>query len=219
METMRTHLAILSLSCRKKHLMLFKKLLFALLALATFATTATAQSEKTTQGYATYYGSKWHGRRAADGSVFSNDSLTCAHKTLPFGTVLHVRNPKNGKEVVVKVTDRGPFRRNTLIDLSQAAAKEIDMLRSGVVMVEVTPLPSLGKDGSAPLSNPIPELELLDPATGKFYTMTQWQQRQERQREMAEARSKASSRRLAAQKQPRYRVGKAKATAQAKKKK
>ena len=99
----------------------FKPLLLTLFALFSFAASLVAQ---TTQGYATYYGSKWHGRRSADGSVFSNDSLTCAHKTLPFGTILHVRNPKNGKEVLVKVTDRGPFRANTRSRLTAQAKRK-----------------------------------------------------------------------------------------------
>ncbi len=87
------------------------------------------------KGNATYYHNKFHGRLTSDGSVYHKDSLTCAHKTLPFGTVLRVVNRRNGKEVVVTVNDRGPFRPNTIIDLSLAAAKELDMLKAGVVPV------------------------------------------------------------------------------------
>ena len=193
----------------------FKPLLLTLFALFSFAASLVAQ---TTQGYATYYGSKWHGRRSADGSVFSNDSLTCAHKTLPFGTILHVRNPKNGKEVLVKVTDRGPFRANTLIDLSQAAAKEIDMMRAGVAMVEVTNL-STGVDYPRAADN-VPELQLLDPVTGKFYTMGEWQRRADRQKSISKARAEQQKLRLTAQKasKARYRVGRSRLTAQAKRK-
>lgn len=193
----------------------FKTILLTLFAILSYATTAIAQ---TTQGYATYYGSKWHGRRSADGSVFSNDSLTCAHKTLPFGTLLHVRNPKNGKEVLVKVTDRGPFRANTLIDLSQAAAKEIDMMRAGVAMVEVTNL-STDTDFKRNVDN-VPELQLLDPVTGKFYTMGEWQRRADRQKTIAKARAEQQKMRLIAKKtqNSRYRVSRSRVTAQAKRK-
>lgn len=93
-----------------------------------------------TEGGASYYANKFHGRRTSSGAIYHKDSLTCAHRTLPFGTRLRVRNIRNGKEVVVKVTDRGPFCRGRIVDLSLAAAKEIDMLRAGVVRVEVTRL-------------------------------------------------------------------------------
>lgn len=91
-------------------------------------------------GKASYYGNKFHGRRTSDGSRYHRDSLTCAHRTLPFGTLLKVRNVQNGREVVVKVTDRGPFGRGRIVDLSLAAARELDMLSAGVVRVEATPV-------------------------------------------------------------------------------
>ena len=97
-----------------------------------------------TEGGASYYANKFHGRRTSSGAIYHKDSLTCAHRTLPFGTRLRVRNIRNGKEVVVKVTDRGPFCKGRIVDLSLAAAKEIDMIRSGVVRVEVTRLDSGG---------------------------------------------------------------------------
>lgn len=122
------------------HIKSFAVALLASLTLASSAFAAKQTDEKHTKvGNATYYGDRWHGRRTADGSAYNKDSLTCAHRTLPFGTLLHVRNPKNGKVVVVKVTDRGPYRRNTIIDLSKAAAKQIDMVQAGVASVEVTP--------------------------------------------------------------------------------
>lgn len=67
---------------------------------------------------ASYYANKFHGRKTASGALYHKDSLTCAHKTLPFGTILKVRNPRNDKEVYVKVTDRGPFIKGRTIDLS-----------------------------------------------------------------------------------------------------
>ena len=102
---------------------------------AIFAVLATAAAQDT--GNATYYADYFHGKKASDGTLYHRDSMTCAHKTYPFGTVLRVRNKKNGNEVYVTVTDRGPFRRGCIVDLSRAAAEQLDMIASGVVPVEV----------------------------------------------------------------------------------
>jgi rare lipoprotein A len=84
-----------------------------------------------------------HGRHTSDGGKYHTDSLTCAHRTYPFGTLLKVRNPKNDKQVIVKVTDRGPHRKRLLIDLSYSAAKELDIVRAGVAQVEITKMDSV----------------------------------------------------------------------------
>lgn len=84
-----------------------------------------------------------HGHRTSDGGRYHNDSLTCAHKTWPFGTLLRVINPKNNYEVIVKVTDRGPHSPNRVIDLSYSAADRLDMLRSGIAKVIVTKIDQL----------------------------------------------------------------------------
>ncbi len=89
---------------------------------------------------ASYYHSKFEGRRTSSGSIYRADSLTCAHKTLPFGTRLKVENPNNNSFVIVEVTDRGPFIRGREIDLSYSAAEQIDMVHEGVAEVEVTRL-------------------------------------------------------------------------------
>ncbi len=89
---------------------------------------------------ASYYGRGFHGRRTASGEVFNQYAMTCAHKTLPFQTLLKVTNPHNGKHVIVRVTDRGPFRHGRDIDLSYGAAQEIGMLAAGVMKVEVVKL-------------------------------------------------------------------------------
>ncbi len=89
---------------------------------------------------ASYYHSKFEGRRTSSGSIYRADSLTCAHKTLPFGTRLKVENPTNNSFVIVKVTDRGPFIRGREIDLSFAAAERIGIIHEGVAKVEVTKL-------------------------------------------------------------------------------
>lgn len=89
-------------------------------------------------GYATYYGKKMHKRKTASGETYHRDSLVCAHRTYPFGTLLNVKNIKTGKSVIVKVIDRGPFSKRRIIDLSYAAAKELDIIHHGVAQVEIT---------------------------------------------------------------------------------
>ncbi|MBB2495477.1 septal ring lytic transglycosylase RlpA family protein [Aquipseudomonas ullengensis] len=89
------------------------------------------------EGQASWYGAKHHGRKTASGERFDQNALTAAHRELPFGTQVRVTNLSNSKSVVVRINDRGPHTRNRLIDLSQQAAKQIDMLRSGVAPVRV----------------------------------------------------------------------------------
>jgi len=91
-------------------------------------------------GKASFYSSKLQGRHTSDGGKYHPDSLTCAHLTYPFGTLLQVRNPKNDKIVIVRVTDRGPHTRSRLIDLSYSAAKQLDIVRAGITSVEITKL-------------------------------------------------------------------------------
>ena len=93
-----------------------------------------SQSQK---GKASFYAKKFHGRKTASGERLHQDSLTCAHRTYPFGTKLKVYNPANGRSVVVRVTDRGPFVRGRIIDLSWRAAKELDIISQGVATVFV----------------------------------------------------------------------------------
>ena len=88
-------------------------------------------------GVASYYGRKFHGRRTANGERFNMNAMTAAHKTLPFGTKVRVTNSRNGKSVVVRINDRGPFIRGRLIDLSRAAATEIGMISRGHANVEL----------------------------------------------------------------------------------
>jgi rare lipoprotein A len=88
-------------------------------------------------GMASWYGGQFHGRRAADGSRFNMNAMTAAHKTLPFGTVLKVVNQRTKKSCYVRITDRGPYARGRIIDLSRGAAKAIGMLGSGVARVSL----------------------------------------------------------------------------------
>ena len=91
------------------------------------------------RGKASFYSRRATGARTSSGEKLHHDSLTCAHRTHPFGTLLKVRNLSNGREVVVRVNDRGPFGRGRIVDLSWGAAKALDMLSKGVATVEVTP--------------------------------------------------------------------------------
>ena len=97
-----------------------------------------AQSVQNVQsGKASFYAKKFSGRKTASGELLHSDSLTCAHRTYPFGTRLKVYNPANGRSVIVRVTDRGPFVRGRIIDLSWRAAKELDIISKGVAVVTV----------------------------------------------------------------------------------
>jgi rare lipoprotein A len=89
------------------------------------------------EGGASWYGVEFHGRRAADGSRFNMYELTAAHRTLDFGTRLLVTNLSNGRTVKVTVNDRGPFVEGRIIDLSFAAAQQLDMLDDGVTPVRL----------------------------------------------------------------------------------
>ena len=97
----------------------------------------TRLAAQTQKGKASYYSKRATGARTSSGERLHHDSLTCAHKTYPFGTMLKVTNPNNGKEIVVRVTDRGPYRRGRIIDLSWSAAKQLGILNHGVAMVKV----------------------------------------------------------------------------------
>ena len=99
------------------------------------------QAEK--YGNASYYSSKLKGRHTSDGGKYHPDSMTCAHRSYPFGTILKVRNPKNDREVIVTVTDRGPHQRRLMIDLSYIAAETLDIIRAGVARVEITKLDAM----------------------------------------------------------------------------
>lgn len=89
------------------------------------------------QGDASWYGDPFHGRRSSNGETYDMHKLTAAHRTLPFDTMVRVTNLKNGKSTVVRITDRGPFVANRVIDLSQAAAREIESIGPGVVPVRL----------------------------------------------------------------------------------
>ena len=109
-----------------------KIVLTTLTLLISFTTLAQAE-----RGKASYYSKSWSGRKTANGERLHHDSLTCAHKTYPFGTLLKVTNPANGLSVIVKVTDRGPYVKGRVVDLSVRAAKELGILSQGIAPVIV----------------------------------------------------------------------------------
>lgn len=88
-------------------------------------------------GIASWYGPKFHGRKTASGEKYNQNAMTAAHKTLPFGTKVRVKNVKNDKSVIVRINDRGPFAKGRVIDVSRAAAKKLDMINSGTAKVNI----------------------------------------------------------------------------------
>ncbi|MBR0572917.1 MULTISPECIES: septal ring lytic transglycosylase RlpA family protein [Pasteurellaceae] len=91
-------------------------------------------------GIASYYGGKFNGRKTANGEIFNENNFTAAHKTLAFGTYLLVTNLRNGRKIIVRVNDRGPFSKKRILDLSKRAARSLGMLRSGIAKVKVEAL-------------------------------------------------------------------------------
>lgn len=91
-------------------------------------------------GVASYYADKFNGRRTANGERFSNSEMTAAHKTLPFGTLVEVTNTRNGRSVVVRVNDRGPYAHTRVVDLSKAAARQLGIHGAGTAHVKLAVL-------------------------------------------------------------------------------
>jgi rare lipoprotein A len=100
------------------------------------------------EGTASWYGIPFHGRRAANGEIFDMNSLVAAHRTLPFGSILRVTNLNNGRDVQVRVIDRGPFVGDRVLDLARAAAVALDMIGTGTAPVRIEllsgPAPATG---------------------------------------------------------------------------
>ncbi len=119
----------------------YKSLVIVAVLMALFALVKaqTKHQTKPRKEVASYYADRFHGRRMANGERYHRDSFTCAHLKYAFGTILKVRNPINGKECLVKVTDRGPYSKRFTIDLSRAAARHLGILGVGHTQVEVTP--------------------------------------------------------------------------------
>ena len=91
-------------------------------------------------GVASSYGKDFHGRKTSSGELFDMNAMTAAHKTLPLGVYVKVRHKRSGREIIVRINDRGPFVRERIIDLSEGAARKLDMIQEGVAPVTVTAL-------------------------------------------------------------------------------
>lgn len=150
---------------------------------------------QTIKGKATFYSKRATGSRTANGERLHHDSLTCAHRTFPFGTLLRVKNPANGRQVVVRVTDRGPFVRGRIIDLSWRAAKELGIIAQGVAMVEVEKVgkagrPLIMKDDEDEEKADVPEFEF--DITGAGYSfIDEWKERQHETRKLPTTKTKS----------------------------
>jgi rare lipoprotein A len=135
---------------------------------------ADAQAEQGAQaepgafqtGVASWYGADFHGRRTSNGEIYDKEKLTCAHRTLAFGSYVRVRNLDNGSSVVVRVNDRGPFAKDRIIDLSEAAARIVGMIPTGTARVSLTLIPKeealAWKGGPIAGSDPAPEASPID---------------------------------------------------------
>ncbi len=112
---------------------------------STFRTLVEAKPLFTETGLASWYGGVYHNRRGSDGEIYDMHALTAAHRTLPLGSVVRVTNLKTERSAVVRITDRGPFVRGRILDLSEQAAKQVDVWLAGVAMVRLdvlhTPVP------------------------------------------------------------------------------
>jgi rare lipoprotein A len=120
---------------------------------------------ETESGIASWYGHPYHGRRAANGEIYDMEQMTAAHRTLPFNTWVRVQNLSNHKTVEVRITDRGPFIHGRIIDLSHAAARQIDLIGPGITKVRLTimapprmvpPRPVVNASAPPPSSPPPP---------------------------------------------------------------
>jgi len=101
------------------------------------ASSPPAPAGRTQTGLASWYGPTFHGRKTSSGEPYNMLGLTAAHRTLPFGTFVHVTNLANDRSLVVRINDRGPFVKGRIIDLSYTAAKILDLTTSGVVKVRL----------------------------------------------------------------------------------
>ncbi len=130
------------------------------------------------EGLASWYGGKFHGRRTASGEIFDTGQLTAAHRSLPFGTRVQVTNLENGRSVVVRINDRGPFVEGRVIDLSRAAAARIGITGKGVASVRL----EVVEAGRDPPAGPVPAASLYAVQLGAFRDWDNARRLQERAR-------------------------------------
>jgi rare lipoprotein A len=113
------------------------KTMKAIVFIALMSITTASRAFAAQEGFASWYGGKFQGRLTSSGEVFDTNLMTAAHKSLPFGTIVKVTDQENGKSTVVKINDRGPFVEGRIIDLSRAAAEELDMVGRGIARVSL----------------------------------------------------------------------------------
>ncbi len=122
------------------------------------------------QGQASWYGQKFHGHLTSNGETYDMYAMTAAHKTLPLPSFVQVTNKANGKQAIVRVNDRGPFHGGRIIDLSYAAAKKLDVLKTGVANVEIKVV-SIDAEGNTYLAGkPMQQPETLGEQTQTVQT-------------------------------------------------
>jgi rare lipoprotein A len=193
--------AYLCIGMRKVEYNIVRKLVVVSVLLLVFVCSSSAQQT----GKATYYSHRLHGVKMSDGSKYHRDSMTCAHKTYPLGSTLKVTNLVNNKEVIVKVTDRGPYGHKRIIDLSYAAAKELDIIRSGVASVQVEKIEPWIPFNSEKSSG-VPMLKLTDPNTGEYVTLAEAKKTIDRELAKKSQQIALSKLPKTAKPEPRYRI-------------
>jgi rare lipoprotein A len=129
-----------------------------------------ARVGSTETGVASWYGHPYHGRRAANGEIYDMEKMTAAHRTLPFGTWVRVRNLENNKTVDVRITDRGPFVGRRIVDLSHAAAVSIAMIGPGTAKVKLTVIAAgdAKAEGAGAVESPVASSPLFAVQVGTF---------------------------------------------------
>lgn len=119
------------------------------------------------KGRASWYGPNFHGKKTSNGETYSMWQMTAAHKTLPMNTVVRVTNKENGRSVVVRVNDRGPFVNTRIIDLSKKAATELDMVKKGTAPVELEIL-GFNKKGQTKITKTSMQKDMKEKVVGKY---------------------------------------------------
>lgn len=133
-------------------MVLFSTLLLIFDVYAYEAKSGATQWISVQQGIASWYGSEEQGKPTANGETFNRHEFTAASRKLPFNTVVRVTNQENGRSVEVRINDRGPYRGGRVLDLSEAAAKTLDMKTSGVAPVNIEVKKPMATDSGAPSS-------------------------------------------------------------------
>jgi len=122
---------------------------------------------ETFSGRASWYGPNFHGKKTSNGETYSMWQMTAAHKTLPMNTVVKVTNQANGRSIVVRINDRGPFVNTRIIDLSKKAAKELDMIKTGTAPVKLEIL-GFNRKGQTKITKTSMQKDVKEKIIGKY---------------------------------------------------